>query len=73
MGDGTGNPPFDIKRRDWSTSNRPPINLDYTLHNIFPNSTYWFSVQSRGWLPGSGLTNGLHYPGINLTLPEGKK
>ena len=69
-GDGTGNPPFDIKKTDWSAS--PYAYLYYEGHNIFPNSTYWFSAQSRLWVPGSGYTYGPQHPGINPILPLGK-
>ena len=70
-GDGTGNPPFDIKKTGWVS--RANVYLEYHDDNILPNSTYWFSVQSRVWLPGSGRTYGPQHPGIiNVTSPLGK-
>ena len=68
-GDGTGNPPFDVKRTRWNTATAYEWHIQY---QVIMNSTYWFSVQSRVWLPGIGATYGTQHPGINITSPLGK-
>ena len=40
--------------------------------DMYANSTYLFTVQSKQWQPGSGYVYGLCHESVNTTTPEGK-
>ena len=40
--------------------------------DMYANSTYLFTVQSKQWQPGRGYVNGLCHDSVNITTPEGK-
>ena len=41
--------------------------------DMYANSTYLFTVQSKQWQPGSGYIYGLCHDSVNITTPEGKR
>ena len=54
------------------------VGYRYELHvfksdlDMYANSTYLFTVQSKRWQPDSGYIYGLCHDSVNITTPEGK-